>query len=238
MACLAGSSPTAQAADWTRPFIQPTSPLPSAVNAGGTVNVSLSIRDEDNERALTAPASWSLLSFAFARSDSELISLSGHPAVRHSTEVVGDAVAVSLEWDTWLFPDGRYGAQWNVMDASGNESVFSWSPVLAEGSVPKPRWPSFPVAVVANDTGHPDGAFTGPPDRAFGEMTAGSQVTFDFGFEGRTWLVSNGGGLDLTLYEAYKKEADHVNQEEFASIDVLVSQDGQSFASIKHTQAD
>lgn len=236
MACFAGSSPTAQAADWTRPFIQPTSPLPGAVNAGGTVGVSLSIRDEDNERVLTAPASWSMLSFAFVRSDPEFISLSGHPAVRHSTAVVGDTVAVSLEWDTWLFPDGRYGAHWNVADASGNKSVFSWTPLLADGLVPKPRWPSFPVAVDANDTGHPDGAFTGPPDRAFGEMAAGSQVTFDFGFERRTWLVSNGDGPDLTLYEADKKEADHVNREEFASIDVLVSLDGQSFASIKHTE--
>ena len=95
------------------------------------------------------------------------------------------------------------------------------------GPLPRPVLPvgPFPRWLTRNDTPHHDLIFLGPPDDIT-EGVAGQIVDFDFA-EVR---VVDRGGPDLNVYEG------DVGSVEFDAIDVLVSEDGVRFVSIRDSR--
>jgi T5SS/PEP-CTERM-associated repeat protein len=95
------------------------------------------------------------------------------------------------------------------------------------GPVPRPTLPvgPFPRRLARNDTPHHDLIFVGSPDDIY-EGIAGQTVDFDFG----DLRVVDGDGPDITIYEGA------TGSSEFQSIDVLVSEDGEYFASIRDSR--
>ncbi len=83
----------------------------------------------------------------------------------------------------------------------------------------------FPVRLARNTSGLPDGVFVGPPDDVFGSLGLG-EVEYDFG-AGR---VLDDPGPDLNLYEFDSGPID------FEWLDVLVSADGVTWASVKASE--
>jgi hypothetical protein len=85
---------------------------------------------------------------------------------------------------------------------------------------------SFPVTLAENTTGAADSRFTGPPDDVYYGL-GGQIVTheFDCGF------VVDEPGADLTVYELDGGSA------EFHLVDVLISEDGVEFVSVKATES-
>jgi hypothetical protein len=83
----------------------------------------------------------------------------------------------------------------------------------------------FPIALSENTTGTYDERFTGPPDDIYYGL-GGQIVTYEFdcGF------VVDEVGPDITLYEFNSGAA------EFETIDVLISEDGTNFISVKGTE--
>jgi hypothetical protein len=87
--------------------------------------------------------------------------------------------------------------------------------------------PFFPAALFENTTGLPDALYLiGPPGEDYNVGLGGQIVTYDFGAG-----IVDEPGLDLNVYEV-----DNGGQE-FSSINVLVSNDGVSFISIKNTES-
>jgi hypothetical protein len=84
---------------------------------------------------------------------------------------------------------------------------------------------SFPLSLSENATGAADDRFVGPPDDIYYGL-GGQIVTYelDCGF------IYDGPGLDITVYELDS------GTPEFNLVDVLVSEDGVSFASVKATE--
>ena len=83
----------------------------------------------------------------------------------------------------------------------------------------------YPRLVVENTTGFPASSFIGPPDDTFLGL-GGQIVTFQF----ENVHILDGPGGDFNVYEV------DFGGVEFASIDVLVSQDGLSFVSVKASE--
>ncbi len=82
----------------------------------------------------------------------------------------------------------------------------------------------FPTTIIENTTGADDSMFVGPPDDT-GAGLGGQMVTYSL-----DCLVLDRVGPDLTVYELDSGSA------EFDSVNVLVSQDGTTFASVKDTE--
>jgi hypothetical protein len=99
-----------------------------------------------------------------------------------------------------------------------------WIDPAPDGPLPRPHLPkgAFPCRLSQNTTGEHDLIFLGPPDDI--AMTiAGQIVEYDFG----DLRVVNGEGPDFNVYEC------DVGTPEIAAYDVLVSQDGVNFKSLK-----
>ncbi len=84
---------------------------------------------------------------------------------------------------------------------------------------------SFPSILKENTTQASNSTFLGPPDGAFHELDQGEYVTYELW----PYLIKDGPGQDLNLYESGADET------EFDNIDILVSTDGVSFLSITNT---
>ena len=87
---------------------------------------------------------------------------------------------------------------------------------------------AFPTALSGNTTGFADSIFLGAPDDVYIGLGA-DEVTYDFGLN---HVVNRAGGLvDLNVYEV------DTGSPEFHLMDILVSQDGITFTSIKTSQS-
>jgi hypothetical protein len=84
----------------------------------------------------------------------------------------------------------------------------------------------FPTLLSENGTPAADTTFLGPPDDIFYGLGF-AQVTFDFGAAA---IVNRAAAVDLNVYEFNTSVA------EFSLIDVLVSQDGLAFVSVKASE--
>ena len=85
---------------------------------------------------------------------------------------------------------------------------------------------AFPTALSGNTTGFADSIFLGAPDDVFVGLGA-DEVTYDFGLN---HVVNRAGLVDLNVYEV------DFGAVEFGLMDILVSQDGITFESIKPSQ--
>ena len=86
---------------------------------------------------------------------------------------------------------------------------------------------SFPSILKENMTQASNSTFLGPPDGTYHQLDPGEYVTYEFW----PYLIKDGPGQDMNVYEAGTDET------EFDNIDILVSTDGVSFLSIKNTEA-
>jgi len=84
----------------------------------------------------------------------------------------------------------------------------------------------YPTVLSENTTGYADSNFLGAPDDVFVGI-GGKSVTYDFGLN----FVLNGSGLDFNVYEV------DWGTSEFSLIDVLVSNDGSIFTSVKSSES-
>lgn len=100
-------------------------------------------------------------------------------------------------------------------------------PIPSAGGVIAPG--IFPDTLSENTTGAADSRFLGSPDQVDASLGLG-QVTYDFGALG----LINGAGPDFNVYEASAPRG----APEFDLIDVLVSEDGIAFFSVKTTEGD
>lgn len=86
---------------------------------------------------------------------------------------------------------------------------------------------NFPLILSENGTGASEAIFLGAPDGRHSGLGF-AQVTYDFGdFQ----VVNRPGAVDLNVYELSNSVA------EFSLIDLLVSQDGLAFSSIKASES-
>jgi T5SS/PEP-CTERM-associated repeat protein len=99
-----------------------------------------------------------------------------------------------------------------------------WIDPTPDGPLPRPELPAgpFPRRLSQNTTSEHDLIFLGPPDN-IGMGIAGQIVEYDFG----DLCVVDGQGPDFTIYECDAGTPEHGNY------DVLVSQDGVNFMSVK-----
>ena len=85
---------------------------------------------------------------------------------------------------------------------------------------------AFPTVLSGNTTSQADSIFLGAPDDVFVGLGA-DEVTYDFGLN---HVVNRAGLVDLNVYEV------DFGAVEFGLMDILVSQDGITFESIKPSQ--
>ncbi len=100
----------------------------------------------------------------------------------------------------------------------------AWADPAPDGPLPRPHLPvgPFPRRLSRNTTGEHDLAFLGPPDDVAVSI-AGQIVEYDF----EDLRIVDGEGPDLVVYEV------DIGTVEHASYDVLVSQDGVNFQTVK-----
>lgn len=85
---------------------------------------------------------------------------------------------------------------------------------------------AFPTVLSGNTTSNADSIFLGAPDDTFLGLGA-DEVTYDFGLN---HVINRAGLVDLNVYEV------DFGAVEFGLMDILVSQDGITFESIKASQ--
>lgn len=85
---------------------------------------------------------------------------------------------------------------------------------------------TFPTVLSGNTTSNADSIFLGAPDDTFLGLGA-DEVTYDFGLN---HVINRSGLVDLNVYEV------DFGAVEFGLMDILVSQDGITFESIKASQ--
>jgi T5SS/PEP-CTERM-associated repeat protein len=142
-----------------------------------------------------------------------------------------DTVTGTFDRDeVWLAGGGSCVASFTGTEVvlTGFEGPFhsedGWADPSPRGPLPRPHLPkgSFPCRLSQNTTGEHDLIFLGPPDN-IGMGIAGQIVEFDFG----DLRVVDGEGPDFNVYET------DVGTPEHGRYDVLVSQDGEDFRSVK-----
>lgn len=114
----------------------------------------------------------------------------------------------------------RLGVSITLLIALCGLPALSTAGVIASGV--------FPDTLSENTTGTADSRFLGPPDQTFFGL-GDAQVIYDFAAQ----PILNGPGPDFNVYEESA-----IGGQEFASIDVLVSEDGVSFVSVKASEGD
>jgi hypothetical protein len=101
-----------------------------------------------------------------------------------------------------------------------------WALAISLGAFSTQAIPVFPTALLDNTTGQSASTYIGAPDDVYHGI-GGRVVTFDFGLT----PIFNAPGQDFNVYEVDFGSA------EFGQVDVLVSNDGVNFYSVKSSES-